>query len=322
MWPGRKTNLCWILIKWWYRKCLNLLSFVFQTTSSLCLWPTHLKCSAFIPTLRLVTTHRQPGTCGATWWSFSHRLERLVLASVGKNSLTRFGFSLLMLNGYAVVVGYTVHSAKALVELSYQNITASAASYFLWQGYAFVWQSVGQFCSICETGNWNWQLFWGFWSNFDPVADHYVQNVSVSNLSWFFLCLLFPPFLYLHFLHVFTHTMVVLVTWCVQIATDVLNKLPVEFELDKIRKKYGLEVSPTTVVLLQELERFNLLITRMRRSLATLKRVSGLLFSLLVRSWHRHMHPRSSSSLDEAKKQSVGKTDLLRQVLLLLQSAA
>lgn len=69
--------------------------------------------------------------------------------------------------------------------------------------------------------------------------------------------------------------MVVLVTWCVQIATDVLNKLPVEFELDKIRKKYGLEVSPTTVVLLQELERFNSLITRMRRSLATLKRVSG-----------------------------------------------
>ena len=63
-------------------------------------------------------------------------------------------------------------------------------------------------------------------------------------------------------------------TWCVQIASDVLNKLPVEFELDKIRKRYGLEVTPTTVVLLQELERFNVLITRMRRSLATLKRVS------------------------------------------------
>lgn len=95
---------------------VNLLSFVFQTTLSLCLWPTHLKYLAFIPTLRSVTTHRQPGTCGATWWSFSHRLEKLVLASVGKNSLTRFGFRLLTLNGYAVVVGYIVHFAKALVE--------------------------------------------------------------------------------------------------------------------------------------------------------------------------------------------------------------
>ncbi|XP_035829687.1 dynein heavy chain 10, axonemal isoform X2 [Aplysia californica] len=57
-----------------------------------------------------------------------------------------------------------------------------------------------------------------------------------------------------------------------QIATDVLNKLPAEFELDKIRKNLGTDIGPTTVVLLQELERFNLLISRMRRSLATLKR--------------------------------------------------
>lgn len=69
---------------------------------------------------------------------------------------------------------------------------------------------------------------------------------------------------------------------CVQIACDVLNKLPAEFELDKIRKKYGLEISPTTVVLLQELERFNLLITRMRLSLATLQRVSTSSLSLTV----------------------------------------
>ncbi|XP_064619187.1 dynein axonemal heavy chain 10-like isoform X2 [Lineus longissimus] len=57
-----------------------------------------------------------------------------------------------------------------------------------------------------------------------------------------------------------------------KIAKDVLSKLPAEFDLDKIRKKYGLEVSPTTVVLLQELERFNKLINRMRRSLQTLQR--------------------------------------------------
>jgi dynein heavy chain len=58
-----------------------------------------------------------------------------------------------------------------------------------------------------------------------------------------------------------------------KIATDVEGKIPEQFELDKIRKKFGLEISPTTVVLLQELERWNLLVNRMKRSLVTLKRV-------------------------------------------------
>ncbi|XP_060580911.1 dynein axonemal heavy chain 10-like isoform X1 [Ruditapes philippinarum] len=57
-----------------------------------------------------------------------------------------------------------------------------------------------------------------------------------------------------------------------KIATDVEGKIPEQFELDKIRKKFGLEISPTTVVLLQELERWNLLVNRMKRSLVTLKR--------------------------------------------------
>lgn len=58
-----------------------------------------------------------------------------------------------------------------------------------------------------------------------------------------------------------------------KIADEVLNKLPEEFDMDKIRRKYGIEVSPTTIVLLQELERFNKLINRMSKSLATLKKV-------------------------------------------------
>jgi dynein heavy chain len=53
-----------------------------------------------------------------------------------------------------------------------------------------------------------------------------------------------------------------------------LGKIPDEFDFDKIRKKFGLEISPTTVVLLQELERWNSLVNRMRKSLTTLKRVS------------------------------------------------
>ncbi|XP_066511362.1 dynein axonemal heavy chain 10-like isoform X1 [Hoplias malabaricus] len=57
-----------------------------------------------------------------------------------------------------------------------------------------------------------------------------------------------------------------------QVARDIQNKLPSVFDLDVIRKKLGLEISPTSVVLLQELERFNKLIHRMSRSIAELQR--------------------------------------------------
>ncbi|XP_062273833.1 dynein axonemal heavy chain 10 [Scomber scombrus] len=57
-----------------------------------------------------------------------------------------------------------------------------------------------------------------------------------------------------------------------QVAQDIQNKLPKLFDLDVIRKKFGTDVSPTSVVLLQELERFNKLVVRMQRSLAELQR--------------------------------------------------
>ncbi|CAH2295752.1 dynein heavy chain 10, axonemal [Pelobates cultripes] len=57
-----------------------------------------------------------------------------------------------------------------------------------------------------------------------------------------------------------------------QVAKDIESKLPQVFDLDQIRKNLGLEISPTTVVLLQELERFNKLIVRMSKSLAELQR--------------------------------------------------
>lgn len=56
-------------------------------------------------------------------------------------------------------------------------------------------------------------------------------------------------------------------------ATDILKKLPVVYDLDKLKKKYGLEVTPTQIVLLQELERFNHLISTINKSLSTLKKV-------------------------------------------------
>lgn len=57
-------------------------------------------------------------------------------------------------------------------------------------------------------------------------------------------------------------------------AKDIENKMPKTFELDQVRKYLGTGLSPTSVVLLQELERFNKLVTRMSRSLAELQRVS------------------------------------------------
>lgn len=58
-----------------------------------------------------------------------------------------------------------------------------------------------------------------------------------------------------------------------QVAQDIQEKLPKLFDLDVIRKKMGIDISPTTVVLLQELDRFNKLVVRMQRSLAELQRV-------------------------------------------------
>uniref|UniRef100_A0A8D3BG74 AAA+ ATPase domain-containing protein n=1 Tax=Scophthalmus maximus TaxID=52904 RepID=A0A8D3BG74_SCOMX len=57
-----------------------------------------------------------------------------------------------------------------------------------------------------------------------------------------------------------------------QVAQDIQNKLPNLYDMDVMRKKFGLDISPTSVVLLQELERFNKLVVRMQRSLAELQR--------------------------------------------------
>ena len=57
------------------------------------------------------------------------------------------------------------------------------------------------------------------------------------------------------------------------VANDILVKLPVDFDIDKTRKRFCGTISPTSVVLLQELERFNNLLSRMRKSLITLRKV-------------------------------------------------
>ena len=57
------------------------------------------------------------------------------------------------------------------------------------------------------------------------------------------------------------------------IASDIQAKLPQMFELDVVRRKFAENITPTSVVLLQELERFNKLIKRMGTSLSNLQRV-------------------------------------------------
>uniref|UniRef100_A0A8C2U8V4 Dynein axonemal heavy chain 10 n=1 Tax=Coturnix japonica TaxID=93934 RepID=A0A8C2U8V4_COTJA len=56
------------------------------------------------------------------------------------------------------------------------------------------------------------------------------------------------------------------------VAQDIENKIPEVFDLPRIRKAFGMILTPTTVVLLQELERFNKLIVCMAKSLAELQR--------------------------------------------------
>lgn len=58
------------------------------------------------------------------------------------------------------------------------------------------------------------------------------------------------------------------------VAKDIENKMPKVFDLDLVRRHLGANITPTSVVLLQELERFNKLLVRMSRSLAELQRVS------------------------------------------------
>lgn len=61
------------------------------------------------------------------------------------------------------------------------------------------------------------------------------------------------------------------------VASDILHKLPSVFDVARVRKNFEMNITPTTVVLLQELERFNLLINRMLITLSQLRKVRRVL---------------------------------------------
>nr|XP_049701305.1 dynein axonemal heavy chain 10 [Helicoverpa armigera] len=55
-------------------------------------------------------------------------------------------------------------------------------------------------------------------------------------------------------------------------AVDVLSKLPAPYEIWRVRKQFEMNITPTLVVLLQELERFNRLIKKMHTTLSLLRK--------------------------------------------------
>nr|XP_031841739.1 dynein heavy chain 10, axonemal [Nomia melanderi] len=56
------------------------------------------------------------------------------------------------------------------------------------------------------------------------------------------------------------------------IAKEVLEKVPAEYDIHKVKKTYGVAVTPIAIVLFQELERFNELIRTMKRTLRQLRK--------------------------------------------------
>lgn len=59
------------------------------------------------------------------------------------------------------------------------------------------------------------------------------------------------------------------------VAADILENLPVAFETWRVKKQIQMSLTPTGVVLLQELDRFNLLVTRIKKTLELLRKVSN-----------------------------------------------
>uniref|UniRef100_A0A1B0CIA0 Dynein heavy chain C-terminal domain-containing protein n=2 Tax=Lutzomyia longipalpis TaxID=7200 RepID=A0A1B0CIA0_LUTLO len=60
------------------------------------------------------------------------------------------------------------------------------------------------------------------------------------------------------------------------IVSDILGQIPRQYDIEKVRKAYQINITPTGVVLIQELELFNTLIHHMKRHLMLIKEaISG-----------------------------------------------
>jgi len=59
-------------------------------------------------------------------------------------------------------------------------------------------------------------------------------------------------------------------------AKDIMERIPPPYDVVRTRRIYELKLTPTINVLLQELERFNLLLQTMRQTLELLRKVSNV----------------------------------------------
>lgn len=57
------------------------------------------------------------------------------------------------------------------------------------------------------------------------------------------------------------------------IAKEILERIPLEFDISKIRRTFGVDITPSTIVLFQELERVNKLISTISKTLSQLRKV-------------------------------------------------
>jgi len=65
------------------------------------------------------------------------------------------------------------------------------------------------------------------------------------------------------------------------VADDILQKLPDLFVIRDVKKMYENNFTPSTVVLLQELERFNILIKKIKVTLTMLRKVSLTMYIII-----------------------------------------
>lgn len=63
-------------------------------------------------------------------------------------------------------------------------------------------------------------------------------------------------------------------TWIFEKVTQMLKVLPACYDIDKVRKTFQINITPTGVVLMQELEHFNQLVTAIEHDLIDLRNVS------------------------------------------------
>ena len=61
------------------------------------------------------------------------------------------------------------------------------------------------------------------------------------------------------------------------VAKEILTKIPPEYDMIKVKRNFGLGVTPSAVVLFQELDRFNKLIRRMTTTLSQLRKVPTII---------------------------------------------